>query len=369
MALVNLLNCLDKSKYSIDLLLVQDGYAYEHNLSPNINCIKVKIDEGQGPFFKAIKRCIKNRNLTSLSYRLINIFASRISPKLFKYVYLEKKIKKEYDCVISFRPGICADLALYAVNSKNKICWWHHGNINQSLKILDYQLSKFNKVVTVSHGVKIMLENYFSNLKNKISVLPNCIDIDMINSQARQYKPNYINKEEHSLKIITVSRLSAEKNVIKAVEVAKCLRGNNIAFNWHIIGDGECMQAIKDEILREGLESYIHMEGNQINPYPWIEGADIMVHLSTIESFGLVILEAMALDTPCIAAKSIGAQNLINGTNGVCTVSSPALIAEEIIKLSKDKERYNMIIQNVKSTVDEYSPNKVFYQFEKIVLR
>lgn len=357
MALVNLLNCLDKSKYSIDLLLLQDGYIYENNLAPNINCIKVKIDEGQGAFCKAISKSIKSKNWTSLSFRLVNILASRISPKFFKFIYLGKFLKQEYDYVISFRPGICAYLALYATNSKNKICWWHHGNINQSLKKLDNQLTKFNKVITVSHGVKKMLETYFPNLKCKIGILPNCIDIDVINSRACEYKPYTIKKKDNSLKIITVSRLSAEKNVIRAIEVARCLRSMNATFDWHIIGDGECMQSIKDEILKENLESYIHMEGKQANPYPWIAGADMMVHLSTVESFGLVILEAMCLGVPCIAVESLGAKELINNGNGILTYDNAETIAREVFKLAKDSKLRKTIISKAKSGLDAYEKN------------
>ena len=50
MALVNLLNCIDSSKYEVDLLLIQNGYDYESDLPEYVNCIKVNLDEAQGPF-------------------------------------------------------------------------------------------------------------------------------------------------------------------------------------------------------------------------------------------------------------------------------------------------------------------------------
>lgn len=339
MALVNLLNCIDSSKYDVDLLLLQDGYDYELDLPEYVNCIKINLDEAQGPFVKSIIKNIKNRNWDCVNYRIINLLAQKISLKLFRLLSLSSLLKSRYDAVIAFRPGICADIALYKAVSDLKICWWHHGdtNIGTSLKTVDKQLSQFNKIVAVSNGVKEMLSEAFPNIKSKISVVPNIVDVDRICSKAKEYDSYKQYNSDRPFRIITVSRLSAEKNVIKAVEIADMLRRNGLRFKWHIVGDGNCRETIDTEIDKLNLGSYVMMEGNRSNPYPYIKGADLMVHLSPIESFGLVILEAMALGVPCIAVESIGAKELIDGHNGILVQNDSAVIADTICRIITDK--------------------------------
>ena len=257
MALINLLNCIDSSKYEVDLLLLQDGYDYEPELPDYVNCIKVNLDEAQGPFVASIIKNIRNRNWDCVNYRVINLLAQKVSLKLFRFLSLNGSLKSRYDAVIAFRPGICADIALYRAVSDLKICWWHHGdtNIGISPKTVAAQLSQFDKIVAVSNGVQEMLGNAFPTIKSKISVIPNVIDTDRICLKADEYSPyTQVDMCDRLVRLVTVSRLSAEKNVIKAVEVADILRQNGFRFNWQIIGDGDCRSAIMSEIQKTGLE-------------------------------------------------------------------------------------------------------------------
>lgn len=69
--------------------------------------------------------------------------------------------------------------------------------------------------------------------------------------------------------------------------------------------------------------------------------ADVLVHPSREESFGMTIAEAMALGLPVIAGRQGGAvaEILEDGACGVLTdVQSPAALAEEMLRLAGDAE-------------------------------
>lgn len=368
MALSSLLNCIDFNKFEVDLLLLQDGYDYEPDLPNSIRIIKINLDKAQGPFISSIFRNTINRDWNCVSYRVINLFSRFFSKEIFRFFKISKNLRPSYDIVVSFRPGICADLASLSINAPVKICWWHHGNIEINIPktLIEEQLNRFDRIITVSDGARQMLASSLTGLKKSIEVIPNILDINNITCKANEYAPYNNFPIDHSvIKIVSVSRLSAEKNVIGLIEAAKSLKSNNINFIWHIIGDGECMTSIRNKISEYNLESFIFMDGSQSNPYPWIKGADVMIHPSPVESFGLVILEAMALGVPCIAVKSIGSRQLINGHNGII-VKDMSTINSAIMSIL-DPERQEKIVKNGLLTAKEYSPLAVYQKFESIL--
>ena len=363
MALVNLLNCIDPMKFDIDLLLLQKGYDYESMLPNNINVIKIDLDEAQGSIFNSVWRNIRRKDLICVSYRILNILARNISKKFFQLLPLGQFIKPKYDAVIAFRPGICADIALYKSKSGVKTCWWHHGNLEIGTPFEDIkkQLSEFDQVITVGTGIKELLSKKFNEISTKLDIIPNIDDTETITSKSIEHNPYpAFSDTNNNFTIVTVSRLSKEKNVAKAIEVADTLRRKGVKFKWHIIGDGDCKSEIIQRIKRYELESYIIMEGNQSNPYPWIKNADLMVHLSTVESFGLVILEAIVLKVPCIAVESIGAIELLGQRSNLLTKNDSNIIADKIISIiNKSNKERQLIVEANNDILKKYTPQRV----------
>lgn len=357
MALVNLLNSLDFDRYSVDLLLLQSGYDYIDEIPESVNVIKRNLDSAQGSLFGAVVKSVRVHNWFGLSYRLLNICAKYTTVKAFRFLKLGHHLKKRYDVAVAFRPGFCADLVNNAICASKKICWWHHGSmdVNIELSVLRSQLLQFDKVVAVSNGVREMLGNFSSQLKQKICVIPNIVDESRIRQKAKEFLPYPDEAVSCESRIVTVSRLSPEKNVVAVTEVAKILKTKGFKFKWYVIGDGGCRSTIETKILEYGLASEVILVGHQANPYPWIKGADIMVHVSPVESFGLVILESMVLGIPCIAVESIGAKELINNKeNGIITINNVYDIAENVSRTLNNNVLRDAIIANAISNVSIY---------------
>ena len=371
MALVNLLNSLNFDKYSVDLLLLQSGYDYEDEIPKYVNILKYNLDVAEGPFLKTLLRNIKERNWFCVRYRLLNVLSRCFSKKVLKYLLLERNLQKQYDIAVAFRPGICADITAYAIKAPKKLCWWHHGSldINIPLTELKYQLEQFVRVIAVSEGVKTMLAEAFPSLALRLSVIPNIVDRYRILRKAGEYNPydNRGNEVNNNIRIVSVSRLSPEKNVDAVVDVAKNLKERGFKFQWFIVGDGECASMIQARIFEYGLESTVYLAGQQINPFPWIKGADIMVHLSPVESFGLVLIEAMVLKTFVIAVESIGAKELINQQNGVMVENDIIAIANAIFSAISQNYKRESAINSAYSGVDRFYSDKVSRTFNNLI--
>ena len=61
-----------------------------------------------------------------------------------------------------------------------------------------------------------------------------------------------------------------------------------------------CAQ-LHELIQKHQLQERVILPGFQANPYPWIAGAELLVLSSDFEGFGLVLVEALALDTPVVS--------------------------------------------------------------------
>ena len=120
-------------------------------------------------------------------------------------------------------------------------------------------------------------------------------------------------------------------------------------------------------IVENDLKDHVILEGSKTNPYPYMKYADLFVHPSYVESHGLTVLEAMALDVPCVVTKSRGPCEFIeDGVNGLLTEQSPESLAEEVLAILNDKKLYQHIKENTKCP-EQFGPERVIKQIETMI--
>jgi glycosyltransferase involved in cell wall biosynthesis len=93
---------------------------------------------------------------------------------------------------------------------------------------------------------------------------------------------------------------------------------------------------------RLGLGDTLVFAGQQADVIPFLAAADLVVHSAVRpEPFGLVLLEAMALGTPIVAAAAGGVLELVeDGVSGVLVPpGDPARLARTIVDLLRDPAR------------------------------
>lgn len=360
-ALVNLLNGLEGEKYYVDLLLLQSGDAYKKEIKSKVNIIQRDTANAFGPFIPTIINAIRRKDSFTLGLRI----CLSLGNANLRFMKKALGINKKYDIAISFRPGFCEEIVLNAVSAHKKFAWWHHGdfNITSNIKRQIANWERFDKLITVSQGIANKIIAIAPNLQNQIEIVPNIINIEKIRRDSLEYNPY---GKVDRFKIITVSRLSKEKNLPYIIDVAKELKNRRIDFEWNIVGDGEMRQLLENEITKNGLSNFVILQGSKDNPYPWIKYADLMFHPSKVESFGLVLLEAMAIGTLCISASSIGAINLIDDSNGIIIDDSIAQIAELITAICNNQFYIEKYREAGFYTANKYSAHTVIPTFLKV---
>lgn len=102
-----------------------------------------------------------------------------------------------------------------------------------------------------------------------------------------------------------------------------------------VIGNGTQQQQLEQQAASSGIEKNILFMGFQQNPYPFMANSDILVSPSLYESFGLVFIEAFAMQLPVIAFDAPAANEIIgDGQTGLLVpVYNSSQLAEKIIFL------------------------------------
>lgn len=122
---------------------------------------------------------------------------------------------------------------------------------------------------------------------------------------------------------VMVCRLQSWKGPHLAVRALRLLvDGEAPDLHLVVVGGEHSLEAdyparLAAEIRSQGLEDRVHLVGFQKSPASWMRRADLVVHASDGEPFGMVVAEAIALGVPVVAAKPGGPEEIVRtGVDG-----------------------------------------------------
>src|SRR3989344_5038952 len=156
--------------------------------------------------------------------------------------------------------------------------------------------------------------------------------------------------------ILTVSRLSAEKDIHLLIEAFKYLPKNMVLL---IVGSGPEEENLKNLAGKLKLKEQIIFVGNikhaDIGSY--YQHADYFIYASKTETQGLILLEALTFGLPIVAVESGATIEWVNEKYGRLAKDDPEDIAGNLILL--EKENYEMLRSAALAKAEDTSPEKI----------
>lgn len=363
-SLVDVLKHLDYDRYDVELLLLEDLGDYAPELPQQVHVRLQCLKNTYGTVLDSLLRCVRQRDSFCFRMRLIFLLMKFFGQRRIGLAQTLLTGNQHYDCVIGFRPGICTQIAAFAVDANKRITWWHHGEINVDRSGYLESAGACDQIAVVSEACRKMLAGAFPTLGNKMTVVPNMLDVDTIRQKAEAFQPY---GGDSGLHIVTLCRLSPEKHIENAIFAAQKLKEAGVAFRWHMVGDGSIESDLRKAAVNANVEDVFLFEGNQPNPYPYLKNADLFVHPSYVESQGLVVLEAMALGVPCVVTKSLGPCEFIeDGVNGILTEQNPESLTEKVLEMLTNRELYEHIRANTRCP-EQFAPENVMRKIEELL--
>lgn len=368
-SLVNLLKAFDYSQHQVDLLLVEDLGEYRDEIPPQVHVLYYDMKPTYGSVRSVLAGAVSDKDYKLAWRKTVITAGNKIGKRCLRGLDLPKELAQSYDCAIAYRVGMPLDLVSYVVKAKVKCVWWHHGEFDYPESVVKNwrDACKYvDRIICVSEASRKMIEPHFPGFEKKMCVVPNMIIPEEIQRAAEAFDP-YEGQEGKTI-LVSVGRMSAEKHMIDTVDDMDALikRGHKNLL-WYLVGDGVERKTIEKRIREFGLEQYFCLVGNQANPYPYINHADLYVHPSWVESQGICVLEAMVLKKKSVVVYSEGTDEFIeDGVNAIQAARSIQDLSDKIESALTCDTGMNLKTGQEK-TVNAYSPAAVMPMFFKAV--
>ena len=172
---------------------------------------------------------------------------------------------------------------------------------------------------------------------HKVVVLPLGVDVDA-------YRPKSSPRRApgEPFRLLSVGRLSAPKGYPILIEAVALLRGRGRNVRLTLVGEGPLRTALEGQIAVRGLGDLIYLAGacNHDRVVSFYDSSDAFVLSSFLEGVPVVLMEAMAMELPCVATWITGIPEIIEtDVEGLLVPpASASAIADAVTRLMEDPE-------------------------------
>lgn len=201
-------------------------------------------------------------------------------------------------------------------------------------------LSHTDAIIAQTEEMKSASLSAFHISGNKMHVIYNPLDKDLINEKLKQCMYEYDHQFTNYVAVARVAKQKDYKTMLYAFDIVVQKKPQS---RLYIVGDYK-QNAIKnelDEIIKERhLQSNVFFIGFTDNPFMYLSAADVFCLSSEIEGLPNAMLEAMYLGKPVVVTQSIPfiEQTVKDGENGfTCAVHDYENFAQCMVNASKIK--------------------------------
>lgn len=163
--------------------------------------------------------------------------------------------------------------------------------------------------------------------------------------------------ESYAPYLLNVARLVPQKNHRLLLQAYALMR---TSLPLVLIGDGPLREELEALAAELDIAERVHFVGRLLNPYPWMQHAQLFVLSSRHEGLGIVLLEALACGTPVVSVDCPGGvRDIMHGTLAeyLCEMSPDALAA----RVDATLELGGYVIDE--RWLDAFSPSQITAKF------
>lgn len=295
--------------------------------------------------------------------------------RIFKNIFLAITSIKNYNLIVCFDydgfalinnqkiPIICCPRGIL-----KEVAGTEYGSYKIFLKLQAFfeqiNLNRSNYVIVPSFYAKKSIQKYYKTPEEKISVIYNGINITKWLNGGK----NIAKKSDSKIRILAVGKMYPRKNFPLLLKMFDILYKNLPQVELHIVGDGiefDIVSKLKNTLdSKEGIKLYGFVE-DLIFLKNIYKQCDLFCHLSEQETFGNVILEAMANGKPVIALNKASIPEIVQDNyNGIIIDTlNPFDIANKIQLLIMQPEKMTSLGQQAFKTAQLFSQQKTVENF------
>ncbi|WYP28444.1 glycosyltransferase family 4 protein [Alkalihalobacillus sp. FSL W8-0930] len=226
-------------------------------------------------------------------------------------------------------------------------------------------------VIAPTEKVKKQLELY--NIRGSIRTIPTGIDFgtfkrDFKRIEAVQHIKEKLQLQPNDTILLSVGRIAQEKNMRALIESLPVILRKQPSVKLVMVGDGPEKKELMQLTKKFGLTEYVRFTG----AIPWSDipayyhMADLFLSASTSETQGLTYIEAMASGLPVVAKKDPSIEELIIDQKTGFLFKDDHELAETLILILNQPERFRSIKQQAKRHIERLSAEHFANQMEQV---
>ena len=224
------------------------------------------------------------------------------------------------------------------------------------------------RVIVCSNSVKWELESHFNLPHDKVTVIPNGVEISNfnLNINREKVKRRYGIKPNERI-VLFIGRLVPQKGVDTLIKAVPLIIQRHRDAKILIAGDGWSRTYLEELAKSMGLGDHVRFLGfiSDWELADLMVAADVLVVPSVYEPFGIVALEGMAAGTPVVATNIGGLSEIIehDKTGVLVYPRNPESIAWGVNRVLSDHKYADWLVRNARKKVLEA------YSWEEIAKR
>ncbi|WP_250455453.1 glycosyltransferase [Clostridium tertium] len=226
--------------------------------------------------------------------------------------------------------------------------------------ILRYSFKNANKVISVSNSLREIISKYKSN----IEVIPNMVDCDKV-LPIKNKKNNLGEKGQFTF--LSLCYLKKNKGIDVLLKAfSTYFIGKEVKLI--IAGDGPERENLENLSEKLGISGQVEFKGalRRDEVYKIMSNCDIFVLPSRFETFGVVLIEALANGKPIISTINGGANDIVTEENGILVdIDDIDELGKAMLDLKLNYNEYNK--EKIRDNcINKYSKKIVTRQLEKV---
>lgn len=270
--------------------------------------------------------------------------------------------------------AVCAYLAKQMVGDHLKIVTTLHGTDITVLgddptlsEIIRFGIEASDRVTAVSNSL-VQQTHELLEINKPIDTVYNFVDEQIYyRKDSNNLREQYGISQEDKV-VVHVSNFRQVKRVPDVIHVFEKIQ-RQLSAKLILLGDGPELPVIRKMVKQLGIEANVLILGKQDHIEEFLSISDLKLLLSEKESFGLVLLEAMACGVPCIGTNIGGIPEVIqDGKTGfVCELGNIDEIAQKSLAILTDIVLQDQFTENALQFVREnFSSSIIVEKYEKI---
>lgn len=246
------------------------------------------------------------------------------------------------------------------ISGHTKIVWSVGLNITKDAFVHKFLTPKLiDKVVTPSESLKNEITSLGYIAKEITEVIPISIEdislkIDKVT--ARKNLLEKYNLPNDAIISVTSGRFVEQKGHEFLIEASRNIIQEFPNIRFMFLGDGPRRELLENMIQKYNVEKYFIFAGMLDNIDTELLGADIMIHPSRVEPFGIAVLEGMRASLPIVASRVGGIPEVVKENYNALLVTpcDASALSDAVLKVLRTKEQCVQMSANSRKRFEDY---------------